>query len=247
MVANGGGVQYPSHMAVPGGQYYPSIPAPNTGYMPIYGALPEHPYYYYQGPNGNWGAMQGPMHVYPPHGYSNSPPSTPPQPQVPYGYPMIPTGHEFLPPSPPQVSYHGQNHNHRVPSLDHRRNSWSSSGATDTPTTPFPTNVDPVPTIVGDQMSNTGLIHDHGKNHGKTIESLLLAGPPLPAPIQPMYAPVASSLAQTLDNPTNTTNVYIRGLPPDTDDDKLYEMTCRFGSVVSHKAIMDTEHSTCKG
>jgi RNA recognition motif-containing protein len=62
-----------------------------------------------------------------------------------------------------------------------------------------------------------------------------------------MYTTGPPTIAHTLANPTNTTNVYIRGLPPDTDDDKLYEMTSRFGKVISHKAIMDTEHGTCKG
>jgi hypothetical protein len=97
---------------------------------------------------------------------------------------------------------------------------------------------------VGDQA----VAEDRGKDSvGKTVESLLLSGPPLPRPIPAVYAPGVTTLAHPLDNPTNTTNVYIRGLPPDTDDEKLYEMTCRFGTVISHKAIMDTEHGTCKG
>jgi hypothetical protein len=242
--------QYPAHMTIQGGQFYPSIPAQSTAYMPpVYGAgnLQEpHPYYYYQGPNGSW-TVQQPMHVYP-HAYTNSPPSTPPQPQIPYGYPMLAPTHDYHPPSPPQVSYNNSNNNtnnitnnNQVPCLDHRRNSWSSSGATDTPATPFPSNVDPAPAIVGE----SGITENRGKDIG--LEQLLLAGPPLPRPIPAVYASGAITLAQTLDNPTNTTNVYIRGLPPDTDDDKLYEMTCRFGAVVSHKAIMDTEHGTCKG
>jgi hypothetical protein len=242
VVVNGSGMQYPAHM-LPGGQYYP-LPGPNAGFMPVYaaGGLEQPYYYYHQGPSGNW--VQGAMHVYTPQGYTTSPPPpSPPQPQVPYGYPMLAAGHDFIPTSPPQPSYH--HHNHHVPGLDHRRNSWSSSGATDTPTTPFPTNVDPVPVIMGDG----GAVEVGGKDGsvGKTVESLLLSGPPLPRPIPAMYASGTPTLAQTLDNPTNTTNVYIRGLPPDTDDDKLYEMTSRFGKVVSHKAIMDTEHGTCKG
>ena len=301
VVANGGGggggpaVQYPSPMAVPGAQYYPS-----PGFLPVYGgaALGEHPYYYYQAPNGNWTAMPGPLHLYPPpaqHAYTTSPPSTPPQPQMPYGYPVV--APDFLPPSPPLAPYPNQGHHHHhhhqhqqqphlqqhqqlqqqhqlqqqqqqhhhhhhhlhhlqqshhhtphVPGLDNRRNSWSSSGATDTPTTPFSTNVDPVPAIVGEPQVGAPPAEDReAKELSKHVESMLLSGPPVPPPITAVYAPCVATLAQTLDNPTNTTNVYIRGLPPDTDDDKLYEMTCRFGTVVSHKAIMDTEHGTCKG
>ncbi|RPA76704.1 hypothetical protein BJ508DRAFT_417479 [Ascobolus immersus RN42] len=43
------------------------------------------------------------------------------------------------------------------------------------------------------------------------------------------------------------TNVYIRGLSAEMDDDKLYEMTACYGNVISHKAIMDTENGGCKG
>ncbi|KAF8534307.1 hypothetical protein BDD12DRAFT_756961 [Trichophaea hybrida] len=158
---------------------------------------------------------------------------------------MITTRHQILPPTPPQVPYHNHAHQPYAPSLDHRRNSWSSSGATDTPTTPFATHVDPVPTIAPEQQ---GLLEDRIRTDiGKHVESLLLSGPPLPRPIPAIFVAGVASLAQTLDNPTNTTNVYIRGLPPDTNDDRLYEMTCRFGSLVSHKAIMDAEHGTCKG
>lgn len=247
VVTKGGGAHCPSRITVSGGQYSPSISAPNAGFIPAYSgaALTEHhPYYYYQWLNGNWAAIQTSLHLYAPHGYTTSPPSTPPQPQVPYGYPMVATGYQFHQPSP-GTSYHNHGHQPQVPSLDHRRGSCSSSGATDTPSTPFSTNVDPVPTIVGEQQ---GIIEDH-KNRAicNHVESLLLSGPPLPQPISPIFAPGVASLAQTLDNPTNTTNVYIRGLPPDTNDDKLYEMTCRFGTVVSHKAIIDTEHGTCKG
>lgn len=201
---------------------YPMVPYPAPGFIP-------YDYYMYtQGGNG-WSA---PLYGHG-HGYTTSPPSTPPQPQLPYGYPMIPLGPEYLPPSPPQP------HAHQIPTLDHRRNSWSSSGATDTPTTPYSASVDPVPAILGD----SGLESEVGKE----VQAMLLSGPPLPPPMPAVYAPTITTLAAPLDNPTNTTNVYIRGLPPDTDDDKLYEMTCRFGPVISHKAIMDTEHGTCKG
>lgn len=43
------------------------------------------------------------------------------------------------------------------------------------------------------------------------------------------------------------TNVYIRGLSAEMDDDKLFEMTACYGNVISHKAIMDTENGGCKG
>lgn len=50
-----------------------------------------------------------------------------------------------------------------------------------------------------------------------------------------------------LDNEHGTTNVYIRGLWPDTTDDKLEAYGARFGDIVSCKAIIELQTGTCKG
>lgn len=159
--------------------------------------------------------------------------------------------HEFLPaPSIHITGASGQAIGHNVPRHDHRRNSWSSSGATDTPITPYPVNVNPSTNIMGEglDMNGAGTCSDQRDELGKYVERLLLSGPRVPSPIPGAFMTgTIKTMSEALANPTNTTNVYIRGLPPDTDDDKLYEMTCRFGNVISHKAIMDTEHGTCKG
>ena len=50
-----------------------------------------------------------------------------------------------------------------------------------------------------------------------------------------------------LDNEHGTTNVYIRGLHPDTVDEKLHGYGSRFGDIVSCKAIIDLNTGYCKG
>ncbi|KAI8814683.1 hypothetical protein BJ742DRAFT_185326 [Cladochytrium replicatum] len=48
-------------------------------------------------------------------------------------------------------------------------------------------------------------------------------------------------------NPHQNTNIYIRGLLPNTSDDWLYDLAKGFGTIVSHKAIIDLHTSLCKG
>ena len=50
-----------------------------------------------------------------------------------------------------------------------------------------------------------------------------------------------------LDNEHGTTNVYIRGLWPNTTDEILHGYGARFGDIVSCKAIIDLNTGTCKG
>lgn len=259
-----GAIQFPGHMS---GQYYAPMNAQHQGYGHMYNAGPQdQPYYYYH--PSNW-SMHAPMAIYPhpppppplPQGYAHSPPNTPPQSGTAYGY-QVAIGPEcyggaLLPPTPPHMAYNGNVQvmaPNVVPDLDQRRNSWSSSGASESPATPFmpSVHVDASPVIVGgDPHTNyVGASNgDGGHTYSrKRVESLILAGPPLPHPIPAVFSSdSAKTMGESLENPTFTTNVYIRGLPPDTDDDKLYEMTCRFGGIISHKAIMDTEHGTCKG
>lgn len=253
-----GAIPYPGHM---NGQYYAPMNAQHQSYGHVYSAGPQdQPYYYYPHPN-SW-PIHAPMALYPPpQGYTHSPPNTPPQSGTSYGYQVTPGaecyGGAMLPPTPPHINFGGSVQpitSNAVPDLDQRRNSWSSSGASESPATPFmpPAHAEASPVIVGGDAhtSYTGASNgDSGQIYSrKRVESLLLAGPPLPHPIPAVFSPdSAKTMGESLENPTFTTNVYIRGLPPDTNDDKLYEMACRFGGIVSHKAIMDTEHGTCKG
>lgn len=50
-----------------------------------------------------------------------------------------------------------------------------------------------------------------------------------------------------LDNESGTTNVYIRGLHPDTTDTKLEGYGLRFGDIARCKAIIDLNTGGCKG
>ena len=50
-----------------------------------------------------------------------------------------------------------------------------------------------------------------------------------------------------LDNEHGTTNVYIRGLHPNTTDETLHRYGARFGDIVSCKAIIDLRNGDCKG
>ncbi|CAG8678985.1 23869_t:CDS:2 [Dentiscutata erythropus] len=49
------------------------------------------------------------------------------------------------------------------------------------------------------------------------------------------------------NNPTKTTNIYIRGLPPNTTDESLHNMCSIYGSITSSKAIIDQKQGDCKG
>lgn len=43
------------------------------------------------------------------------------------------------------------------------------------------------------------------------------------------------------------TNLYIRGLPPNTSDKELFTMCQQYGKITSTKAILDKNTNTCKG
>ncbi|KAF2103567.1 hypothetical protein NA57DRAFT_26608, partial [Rhizodiscina lignyota] len=48
-------------------------------------------------------------------------------------------------------------------------------------------------------------------------------------------------------NKNGETNVYIRGLMPETTDEMLESWGIRFGDIASHKAIIDHKTNLCKG
>lgn len=75
--------------------------------------------------------------------------------------------------------------------------------------------------------------------------------PAIPAPV-PAWASGPDggrgSLDKILHNPDETTNVYVRGLRPDTTDEMLAGYGSRFGAIVSQKAIVDmANNNSCKG
>jgi hypothetical protein len=67
----------------------------------------------------------------------------------------------------------------------------------------------------------------------------------------PRAVPAVSTCRKTLqscfENPTGTTNVYIRGLHPNTTDEMLLNYASRFGHVANSKAMIDNQTGACKG
>ena len=55
------------------------------------------------------------------------------------------------------------------------------------------------------------------------------------------------TLDKILDNRDGTTNVYVRGLQPDTSDEMLKAYGEKFGEVDSCKSIIDASTNHCKG
>ena len=77
----------------------------------------------------------------------------------------------------------------------------------------------------------------------------VVAPPPdIPPPVPSVYPdPAYSNINNCIYNPKGTTNVYIRGLRPETTDEDLLHMVRQYGSISSTKAIIDTQTKLCKG
>ena len=74
--------------------------------------------------------------------------------------------------------------------------------------------------------------------------------PAIPPPVPAIHSGQdggRGSLDKILDNRNGTTNVYIRGLQPNTDDKMLEGYGRRFGAIASQKAIIEMTTGTCKG
>jgi hypothetical protein len=75
--------------------------------------------------------------------------------------------------------------------------------------------------------------------------------PSIPPPVPAVHSGPdggRGSLDKILDNRNGTTNVYIRGLQPNTTDEMLEHYGRRFGPIVSQKAIVEmTNPKLCKG
>lgn len=72
--------------------------------------------------------------------------------------------------------------------------------------------------------------------------------PDIPPPVPSVYPdPAYSNINNCIYNPKGTTNVYIRGLRPETTDDDLLHMVRNYGVIISTKAIIDTSTKSCKG
>jgi hypothetical protein len=78
------------------------------------------------------------------------------------------------------------------------------------------------------------------------IQMLVAEDPPIPRAIPAPSSPM-KPLDRCLENKTGETNVYIRGLLPETTDEMLHVWGTRFGDIQSSKSIIDLKTSLCKG
>lgn len=89
-----------------------------------------------------------------------------------------------------------------------------------------------------------------GKSQQYTISpnllELLQQEPRIPLAVPAPYSP-HKPLDRCLENSNGTTNVYIRGLLPETTDEMLVDMAKRFGDIAMSKSIIDCHTGLCKG
>jgi hypothetical protein len=78
------------------------------------------------------------------------------------------------------------------------------------------------------------------------IQMLVAQDPPIPRAIPAPSSPM-KPLDRCLENKAGETNVYIRGLLPETTDDMLHVWGIRFGDIESSKSIIDLKTGLCKG
>jgi len=78
------------------------------------------------------------------------------------------------------------------------------------------------------------------------LQMLIQKEPSIPRAIPAPSSP-AKPLDRSLENKNGETNVYIRGLLPETTDDMLHNWGSRFGDIQSSKSIIDLKNNLCKG
>lgn len=228
----------------------PAITAHGSPYYPagMYQQDPNVNYaLYHQYPHWNQAIVQVPT----PMIQYGAAPATPPQPGLPYFTTQLvenpgvtytpqfvahPNGATYL--TPP----------HALPALDYRRGSGASFVTNSPPTPRQGYEGEPRTQILASAMGGLGLgdspVDVHGA-HSAYAAVTKAKRSPFDSPT-PMSHVLRETIASNSTDAINT-NVYIRGLPNDIDDDKLLELTSTYGNVVSHKAIIDTENGGCKG
>ncbi|KAL8968547.1 MAG: hypothetical protein Q9183_002412 [Haloplaca sp. 2 TL-2023] len=171
--------------------------------------------------------------------------------------PVTPRGHPWMIPSHvPQ----------EVPELAPPRRASLSSNEADSPQTPM------FPSYMGGHQPQVLMANQHSNGMGSfpssnpdspfqvaksragepyvaDFEEWTSRSPAIPHAIPAIDSPGGGrgSLEQIMHNPNGTTNVYVRGLHPNTSDDMLLAYGKRFGDVDSAKSIIDTATGYCKG
>ena len=230
-----GSKQYPYH--VPDGLF--SNPSLNN-------TQPNYPRFQQQ---FNWFAPHlsyqgGPFQPGTTHGLSNTMPS-------PRSQPWIPS--QNIPPVPELV--------------EPRRTSWSSRDET-SPQTPtygsafgfnpytvrspsnFGSNHSSTPPTMSPQSTHFICKNQDGEAIYIDFWALINREPAIPEPVPAIHSGPdggRGTLDKILDNRDGTTNVYVRGLQPETSDAMLHGYGERFGPVISCKSIIDASSGHCKG
>ena len=81
------------------------------------------------------------------------------------------------------------------------------------------------------------------------LDAVCRQHPAIPKPVPAIFSgeKARGTLEKSLNNTLDTTNVYIRGLQPDTTDEMLHAYGVRFGDIVSAKSMLDQQTGLCKG
>ena len=83
----------------------------------------------------------------------------------------------------------------------------------------------------------------------KDLDAICSEDPAIPRPIPAIFSDdkARGTLETSLENKNHTTNVYIRGLHPNTTDEMLVAYGSRFGMISSAKSMIDQQNGLCKG
>lgn len=154
-----------------------------------------------------------------------------------------------------------------VPTLITPRRDSISSNENDQPATPsyasYPVfahggvaiNRSPSGAFSHSTPSPTSMMNPYGMSMAKQpeqsdvsprIKLLLVREPAIPRAIPAPSSPL-KPLDRALENQRGETNVYIRGLLPETTDPQLEDWGSRFGDIKSSKSIIDLNTGLCKG
>lgn len=181
----------------------------------------------------------------------------------------IPHGYHQQDNSPMSQAWTPSHTTGEVPTLITPRRDSISSNENDAPGTPsyagYPTyhqvpgvaivNRSPSGMYTQSSPSPTQVLAPYGMPLGKTAEhrsispslhTLVSKEPPIPQAIPAPSSPL-KPLDRALENIRGETNVYIRGLHPETTDEMLEGWGKRFGDVRSSKSIIDHSTGLCKG
>ena len=245
-----------------------SISTNGINFNAMYGAQPGGTLYYPL-PDGSLvlSSMNGAPGSYPPYPAYNLP-STQSSNFQQSAYNAFPNSVASNQPNTPQGQawIPSQHVPREVPGLA-RRNSWSSNEETgpETPLYSVPGPAGYQPMVYNDHSPHTWSTPSplraiqyptpqvgkapNGEYTFMDFEAITHQDPKIPRAVPAPYSfnGGRGTLDKILDNPHQTTNVYIRGLPPNTTDAMLEQYGARFGDIETAKSIIDHPTHTCKG